>query len=129
MRSKRIEKLIALITKRGYTAPELATNLHYTLRAVRVIIQDLRQEGSVYISAYKKTSANGWSGVYKYGIGVDAEKPIPVSAKARLDKHRERETIEQKEFRLARQRQLNRKIKRDPLIAAFYGSGYSSPED
>ena len=121
MRSTRIEKLIALITKRGYTAPELAANLHYTLRAVRVIIQDLRQEGSVYVSAYKKTSENGWSGVYRYGIGVDAEKPTPVSMKDRVNKHRERETIEEKEFRLARERSKHWKVKRDPLVAAFYG--------
>ena len=121
MRSTRIEKLIALITKRGYTAPELAANLHYTLRAVRVIIQDLRAEGSVYVSAYKKTSENGWSGVYRYGIGVDAEKPTPVSMKDRVNKHRERETIEEKEFRLARERSKHWKIKRDPLTAAFYG--------
>ena len=75
----------------------------------------------MYVSAYKKTSENGWSGVYRYGIGVDAEKPTPVSMKDRVSKHRERETIEEKEFRLAMERSKHWKVKRDPLVAAFYG--------
>lgn len=121
MRSNRIEKLIALITKRGCTALEASKLLFCTLRSARVLIQNLRQEGSVYISAYKKTSDNGWSAVYRYGIGVDADKPAPVPTKDRVLKHRERETIEEKEFRLARERSKHWKIKRDPLTAAFYG--------
>jgi hypothetical protein len=36
-------------------------------------------------------------------------------------KLRETEDVERKAFRLARQRQLRRKVKRDPLVAALYG--------
>jgi hypothetical protein len=39
----------------------------------------------------------------------------------RVQKMREKEDVEKKAFRLARERQLKRKIKRDPLTAAFFG--------
>ena len=93
------------------------------------MLHKLKDEGSVHIQSWRRAQANGWIAVWRYGIGVDAEKPEPLSNKARVKKCRERESIEEKEFRLARQRQLKRKVKRDPLTAAFYGSGYSSPAD
>jgi hypothetical protein len=40
----------------------------------------------------------------------------------RMKKWRAKESVEHREFRLARQRQLRKKIKRDPLVAAFYGA-------
>jgi hypothetical protein len=52
---------------------------------------------------------------------VDAPKPKPLTQLQRSRKMRENEDVERKAFRLARQRQLRRKIKRDPLVAAFFG--------
>jgi hypothetical protein len=56
-----------------------------------------------------------------YGIGVDAVKPKPLTVLEKARKWKANESVEHREFRLARQRQLRRKVKRDPLVAAFYG--------
>jgi hypothetical protein len=85
------------------------------------MIAKLRKEGNVHIQSWRKTSVTQWSAVYRYGIGVDAEKPEPVSSSSRLRKHRAKEDADAKERRLTKQNQLRRKIKRDPLIAAFFG--------
>lgn len=121
MKSTRFPKLVALITQKGYTTRELADILHCTLRSSRDMLHKLKDEGSVHIQSWRRAQANGWIAVWRYGIGVDAEKPEPLSTRARVKKCRERESIDEKEFRLARQRQLKRKVKRDPLTAAFYG--------
>ena len=121
MRSIRLPKLVALISQKGYTAVELCELLHCTIRSSRDMIAKLRAEGNVHIQSWRKTSVTQWSAVYRYGIGVDAEKPEPMSSSSRLRKHRSKEDADTKERRLAKQRQLKRKIKRDPLVAAFFG--------
>jgi hypothetical protein len=121
MKSTRMPKLVNLISQKGYTAVELCELLHCTIRSSRDMIQRLRAEGNVHIQSWRKTSVTQWSAVYRYGIGVDADKPEPVSSSSRLRKHRSKEDADTKERRLAKQRQLKRKVKRDPLTAAFYG--------
>jgi hypothetical protein len=121
MKSTRLPKLVNLITQKGYTAVELAELLHCTLRSSRDMIAKLRAEGNVHIQSWRKTSVTQWSAVYRYGIGVDADKPEPVSSSSRLRKHRAKEDADAKERRLTKQNQLRRKIKRDPLTAAFFG--------
>lgn len=121
MKSTRMPKLVNLITQKGYTAVELCELLHCTIRSSRDMIQRLRAEGNVHIQSWRKTSVTQWSAVYRYGIGVDAEKPEPVSSSSRLRKHRAKEDADAKERRLTKQNQLRRKIKRDPLTAAFFG--------
>jgi len=114
-------KLVALISQKGYTSRELADLLHCTLRSSRDMLQKLKEEGAVHIQSWRRAQANGWIAVWRYGIGVDAEKPEPVSSSSRLRKHRAKEDADAKERRLTKQNQLRRKIKRDPLIAAFFG--------
>ena len=121
MKSTRMPKLVALITQKGYTTRELADLLHCTLRSSRDMLQKLKEEGNVHIQSWRRAQANGWIAVYRYGIGVDADKPEPVSSSSRLRKHRSKEDADTKERRLAKQRQLKRKVKRDPLVAAFFG--------
>jgi len=121
MKAVRLPRLIALITQKGYTAVELAEILFCTIRSSRDMISKLRKDDKVHIQSWRKTSVTQWSAVYRYGIGVDASKPEPVSSSSRLRKHRSKEDADTKERRLAKQRQLKRKVKRDPLTAAFFG--------
>ena len=121
MKSTRMPRLISLITQKGYTAVELAEILFCTIRSSRDMIAKLRKDDKVHIQSWRKTSVTQWSAVYRYGIGVDAEKPEPVSSSSRLRKHRAKEDADAKERRLTKQNQLRRKIKRDPLTAAFFG--------
>jgi len=121
MKSTRLPKLVNLITQKGYTAVELCELLHCTIRSSRDMISKLRKDDKVHIQSWRKTSVTQWSAVYRYGIGVDADKPEPVSSSSRLRKHRAKEDADAKERRLTKQNQLRRKIKRDPLTAAFFG--------
>jgi chromosome condensin MukBEF MukE localization factor len=129
MKSTRLPKLIKLITRKAYTAVELASLLYCTIRSSRGMIQRLRQSGSVYIFGWKKSGVNSWAAMYRYGIGVDAEKPRPLTSNERVLKFRSKETIDDKTVRLARQRGKRFKPRRDPLVAMFYGNGYSKPDD
>jgi hypothetical protein len=45
----------------------------------------------------------------------------PVSSTDRVRKWRRKESLDDKAFRMARQRGRRVKIKRDPLVAAFFG--------
>jgi hypothetical protein len=59
--------------------------------------------------------------VYRYGIGIDAIKPLPSSVSDRVRKWRRKESLDDKAFRQARDRGRKVKIRRDPLVAAFFG--------
>jgi len=121
MKSVRMPKLIALIAQKGYTAAELALLLHCTVRSSRDMVQKLKEEKSIHIQSWRKSSINSLAAVYRNGAGEDAPRPPPEHPRNRVKKFREKESVDDKEMRLARQRQLKRKIKRDPLTAAFYG--------
>ena len=64
--------------------------------------------------------------VYRYGIGTDAARPLPLTPMERLRRFRQRETLDDKAFRLARERGHRLKPRRDPLVAAFYGNSKDS---
>ena len=68
-------------------------------------------------------SANGqWRPLWSWGEGEDAIAPGPVPGIERIRKHREKMSADDKDFGLARRRQKRRVVKRDPLVAAFFGS-------
>lgn len=121
MKSARMPKLITLIAQKGYTAVELAELLHCTVRSSRDMLQKLKADKSIYIQSYRRINVNGWAAVYRSGAGEDAPRPAPLTNRNRVKKFREKETLDERELRLARQRQLKRKVKRDPLTAAFFG--------
>ena len=105
-----------------HTAVELAELIHCHVRSSRKIVSQLYREGKVFIQEWHRVEYKGIpAAAYRYGIGVDAPKPRPMTQMQRTRKMRENEDVERKAFRLARQRQLRRKIKRDPLVAAFFG--------
>lgn len=122
MRSVQRPRIIRALTDKGYTAVELASVVHCTVRCSRMIVSKLHKEGLVHIQSWKRVEYNSIpAAVYRYGIGVDALKPKPLTVLEKARKWKANESVEHREFRLARQRQLRRKVKRDPLVAAFYG--------
>ena len=128
MKSIRLPRLIMAITDVGMTSREIARVIHCTDRSARMLIQRLRKENLVHIQEWTKPDSNRKSlAVFRYGIGVDAAKPLPVSPTIRSQKWRQKESLDDKAFRLARERGRRVKIKRDPLVAAFYGQ--SNPAD
>lgn len=123
MKSVIINRLIKEITNKPHTAVELASIVHCHVRTSRLIIAKLRKQGVIYIEEWRRVEYNDIpAAAYRYGIGNDAVKPRPLTAAEKSRKWRYDENVEKKAFRLARQRQLRRKIRRDPLTVAFFGS-------
>ena len=121
MKSVRLPRIIDLLQRVGCTAPEVATKVYCTERSAQILINRLRQQGVVHIQEWRR-SDDVWVAVYRYGIGSDAAKPKPMTAQERLKRWRAKESLDDHAFRMARERAKKWKIKRDPLVAAFYGS-------
>jgi hypothetical protein len=121
MKSVRLPRIIDLLQLVGCTAPEVATKVYCTERSAQILINRLRQQGVVHIQEWRR-SGNVWVAVYRYGIGTDAAKPKPLTAQERLKRWRAKESLDDHAFRMAKERAKKWKIKRDPLVAAFYGS-------
>ena len=121
MKSARLPRVIDLLQRTGCTAPELAAKVYCTERSAQQMIKRLRLAGTVHIQEWAR-SGRILVAVYRYGIGTDAVKPPPLTPMERLRRHRARETLDDKAFRLARERGHRLKPRRDPLVAAFYGS-------
>lgn len=123
MKSVIIHRLIKEITHKSHTAVELAGIVHCHVRTSRLIVAKLKQQGVIYIEEWRRVEYNDIpAAAYRYGIGDDAVKPRPLTSAEKARKWRGAESVESKAFRLARLRQLRRKIKRDPLMAAFFGA-------
>jgi transcription initiation factor IIE alpha subunit len=123
MKSVQRPRIIHAIMDEPFTAVELAGIVHCHVRTSRMIVAKLYREGKVFIQEWRRVEYNSIpAAAYRYGIGVDAKKPRPMTQAERGRKLRETEDVERKAFRLARQRQLRRKVKRDPLVAVFFGS-------
>ena len=118
---KRRDRVIELITAKAMTSAELSKVIHCGLRGTQIIITKLRKDGLIHIQGYRRQRA-GIAAMWRYGIGVDAIKPPPVPCAERSRKSREAQGVEEHAFALARQRAKKWKIKRDPLVAAFFGS-------
>ena len=123
MKSVQRPRLIKAIMDEPLTATEVSKVIHCHVRNARAILRQLYLNGNVFIQEWHPSEYQGIpTAAYRFGIGVDAKKPRPMTNTERVRKMREKEDVEKKAFRLARERQLKRKIKRDPLVAAFFGS-------
>ena len=121
MKSVRLPRIVDLLQRVGCTAPEVAAKVYCTERSAQILINKLRQQGVVHIQEWRR-SGNVLVAVYRQGIGTDAVKPAPMTPAERLKRWRSKETLDDHAFRMARERAKKWKIKRDPLVAAFYGS-------
>ena len=121
----RVEPAIeAALKKKGNLSDLDLSKLCFCVRrsAARILF-DLRLNNMVHISGYTRVHANGqWRPLWSWGEGDDAVAPGPVPGIERIRKHREKMSADDKDFALARRRQKRRVVKRDPLVAAFFGS-------
>ena len=103
------------------TRKELAGVVFLSQRAVENNMKKMHERGQVYVAGWSRTSGR-IARVYAWGIGTDVPRPPAYSGYERVQRVRERESQEDKDFRLARERGKRRKIKVDPLMLAFYGA-------
>lgn len=102
------------------TCKELSAAVFLSNRAVEHNMNRMHERGQVYVAGWSRTKGT-IARVYAWGIGTDVPRPPAYSGYERVQRVRERESQEDKDFRLARERGKRRKIKIDPLMAAFYG--------
>ena len=120
MKSARLPRVIDILQRTGCTAPELAAKVYCTERSAQQMIKRLRLAGTIHIQEWAR-SGRILVAVYRYGIGTDAARPLPLTPMERLRRFRQRETLDDKAFRLARERGHRLKPRRDPLVAALFG--------
>jgi len=116
----RLKQIESALRKRPMTRKELAAAVFLSERAVEYNMKKMHERGQVYVAGWSRTSGR-IARVYAWGIGTDAPMPPAYTRYERVQRVRERESQEDKDFRLARERGKRRKIKVDPLMAAFYG--------
>ena len=93
-------------------------------RVVQRRLRELHDQGLVHIAAWSPAGDSyRWRPQYALGIGVDVPCPPPTGRTntRRVQEYREKLTIEDKAFKDARRRQKERVVRRDPLVAAFFG--------
>lgn len=120
MQPTRLKQIEQALSKRPMTCKELASTVFLSERAVENNMKKMHDRVQVYVAGWSRTKGT-IARVYAWGIGTDVPRPSAYSGYERVQRVRERESPEEKDFRLARERGKRRKIKVDPLMAAFYG--------
>lgn len=103
------------------TTTEVAVEIGLTKQNAANAMANLFRERKVHIVGWKCASEHrgGLIAIYGYGDGLNAPRPRPTT-KAQ-QKRRARERAESEERRLEREKLLDFKPFRDPLVAQFYG--------
>lgn len=104
---------------------ELMTIIHCDRRAAQRVLQEMHDQGLVHIAGWARAGDSyRWRPQYKLGQGDDVDCPLPTgrTSTQRVHQFRTKMTADDKDFLDARRRQQRRVVKRDPLVAAFFGS-------
>lgn len=81
-------RLISLLMQGRYSLTELAEKAPMHYERTRLFVLDLKAEGVVHISAWRRDSRNRASiALYALGIGIDAPKPSAQTALQRTRKY------------------------------------------
>ena len=104
---------------------ELMEIIFCNRRVVQWELEKMHRDGLVHIAGWAKAgNSYRWRPQYALGIGVDVPCPprLGRTSTQLVQAYRAKLTIEDKAFKDARRRQKERVVKRDPLVAAFFGS-------
>jgi hypothetical protein len=117
--------LIALADGKPRCDRELVDIIYCNRRAVQRVMESMHAEGLLHIAGWMEAGDSyRWRPQYKLGPGDDVDCPPPTgrTSTQRVKEYRDKLTIEDKAFKDAKRRQQRRVVKRDPLVAAFFGS-------
>ena len=112
--------IVRLLSIGPLTVAEIAVRLPCCLTTAYDNVRELRKAGLVRVHSFEK-SGNMTTALMTLGSEPDAPKPQSFTAMQRMRKMRHKMSADDRDFLNARIRQRNRKIKIDPLIAAFFG--------
>lgn len=105
---------------------ELVDIIFCERRSVQRELEKMHQQGLVHIAGWAKAGDSyRWRPKYKLGCADDAPCPPPTgrTSTQRVHDFRAKMSADDKDFADARRRQKRRVVKRDPLVAAFFGGG------
>lgn len=98
----------------------LSAQVHCHYRTAARVLAEMHALGLVHVREWQRRQGAHLA-VYAFGAGVDAPKLAPLTDRERKARGKIGMTVEERDFANARRRQLRRKIKVDPLTAAFFG--------
>ena len=117
--------LLALADGKPRCDRELMEIVFSNRRVVQRRLRELHGQGLVHIAAWVIAGDSyRWRPQYQMGAGTDAPCPPPTgrTSTQRVREFRSKMSVEDKAFKDARRRQQQRVVRRDPLVAAFFGS-------
>jgi hypothetical protein len=117
--------LLAMADGKPRCDRELMDIVFSNRRVVQRRLRELHDQGLVHIAAWSPAGDSyRWRPRYALGAGVDVPCPPPTgrTSTQRVREFRAKMSVEDKAFKDARRRQKQRVVKRDPLVAAFFGS-------
>ena len=120
MKSVREPRVLDILSRKDMSTSEICVLVHCTQRSAQEMLANMRRKGLIYRSGWRR-QPDGIAALFRAGIGVDAPKPLSATGAERVRRMRAKETQEDKEFRLAREKAKSIKPRRDPMISAFYG--------
>lgn len=104
---------------------ELVDIIFCERRSAQRELKKMHQQGLVHIAGWAKArDSYRWRPKYKLGCANDVPHP-PLTGRTSTElvhAFRAKMTADDKDFSDARRRQKRRVVKRDPLVAAFFGS-------
>ena len=104
---------------------ELVEIIFCERRSVQRELEKMHDQKLVHIGGWAKAGDSyRWRPQYRMGQGDDVDCPLPTgrTSTQRVHQFRTKMTADDKDFLDARRRQQRRVVKRDPLVAAFFGS-------
>jgi hypothetical protein len=117
--------LLALADGKPRCDRELMDIVFSNRRVVQRRLRELHDQGLVHIAAWAPAGDSyRWRPQYQMGAGTDVPCPPPTgrTSTQRVREFRSKMSVEDKAFKDARRRQQQRVVRRDPLVAAFFGS-------
>ena len=108
------------IQERPMNCWDLAANVHCHVRTAARVLADMHEAGQLHVKEWQRRQGAHLA-LYAFGPGEDAPRLSNLTFKERRLRSRAKVSVEERDFASARRRQLRRKIKVDPLTAAFFG--------
>ena len=99
---------------------DLAAAVHCHVRTSARVLSDMHKAGQLHVKEWQR-SQGAHLALYAFGPGEDAPRLANLTFKERRLRSKAKVSVEERDFASARRRQLRRKIKIDPLSAAFFG--------
>jgi hypothetical protein len=109
-----------VLQDRPMNCKDIAAEVHCHVRTASRVLREMHEDGLTHIHSWHR-SQGAHLPVYAFGPGEDAPKLPSLTDKERKARVKGKVSVEDRDFENARRRQLRRKIKIDPLTAAFFG--------